>query len=49
MAPQYFTIFQCPQTLEFTVFPMYEVPTKPGNFWYLQYTEYCDRMGAEPL
>ena len=30
MAPQYFTSFQCPQTLEFTVFPMYEVPPNPG-------------------
>ena len=30
MAPQYFTIFQCPQILEFTVFPMYGVPPNPG-------------------
>ena len=32
MAPQYVTIFQCTQILEFTVFPMYGVPPKCGIF-----------------
>ena len=32
MAPQYVTIFQCTQTLEFTVFPMYGVPPNAGRF-----------------
>ena len=28
--PQYFTIFQCPQILEFRIFLMYGVPPSPG-------------------
>ena len=46
MAPQYFTIFQCLQILESWKYNPWS-PPKSGNVWYFQYTEYCDRMGAE--
>ena len=32
MAPQYFTVFQCPQILELTVFPMCGVTPNPGIY-----------------